>query len=192
MTENRLDIMATATWNRNLPAGYNALPCWVPDWVYHEDPAHAKFLTNIGLRKDCEAAKSTHTEVSFPTDTSGIRGRVLQAKGILIGTILDVVGDDHRTSWRTYACKYSPMQYDHATGLFLHVGARNIAQPGDEIWIFYGADHPYVLRSDGIYRTLIGQAMLRVLRVQSLISPASRRFSAGRKSQILYGDLVEW
>lgn len=77
---------------------------------------------------------------------------MLKAQGIRVDTIVSIIEDLAHEPWRRFAGE---------TGV--EIGARNVARPGDEVWILFGLDVPVVLSRPSArdpYYIIIGHAML--------------------------------
>jgi len=166
--EKRLDILSdagTGAGKRRLTAGNDPLPSWVPDWTTAEDDDYKRMIHAIGLPTDCRATQATEPVVTFQPDEFGNADRIMKVVGVHVAVIEGVAQETYK-SWRSFR-----------TSSAMDVRTVSIAQPGDELWIFYGANQPFVLRREGAeLRTILGVAMV---------------WEQGKASSVMYGDIID-
>lgn len=158
--ESRLDILAIARENINsYDNSRDRLPSWVPDWSTSDNPnsAYRRFIRELRLPimgysyrgGPVRASAELRAEVSFLPDQFGNPNRVLQTMGILVDELERLVIDVDSKSCRTFRARSGR-----------EIVTVKQAEVGDEVWILFGADEVYTLRSGGPFYSILGHTMV--------------------------------
>jgi hypothetical protein len=183
--EKSLEILSDAIKLRSADIG-TQLPSWVPDWTRPEDSESRRFRHTLQLQPDCKASLNMRPKFAFEADIGGKASYVLQVSGIFVGNIVRNTRDEYK-SW----CEF------RTDGNYL-IRTTSSADIGDELWVIYGVDFPFVLRRKDNDYLLLGEAMIwsnlerdqQSYRRQTGIKNERKSGRSVTVSNILYGDMI--
>jgi hypothetical protein len=144
--DNNLEILSYVEPVRSQCA---ALPSWVPDWTQNDSKKLPTMIENSSTL--FQASKGKKANVRFEENTVG--HPILKVWGVL----LDTLESDVTTSDGSLGVNELRIFRTHQA---YRVGFTCHAQVGDEVWILYGSNIPFVLRGLGLCYTVISPAVI--------------------------------